>query len=211
MKEGEAMYRAAHALAAYAAGPSRPHSSARRVPGDENYRRADRATEVAAFPGGAVDQLFGVDASKSAYDLVEQAQGPAAAGLLQPMALASQGLGLGGGLLQDTSGSGPDVRAFQDAQSFRGRLAHLVGEAEADADMASKFARAANQILGASQEGVGGMQIAGTSPKFFGSPSAPAQEGLRRASAAAFASARSGQDVSDIEAETVRLDALRKE
>lgn len=98
----------------------------------------------------------------------------------------------------------------------------------------------------AMREGVGGMQIAGTSPKFFGSPSAPAQEGapprrgaralraapsrgprrgrrarrhlvrasargLRRASAAAFASARSGQDVSDIEAETVRLDALRKE
>ncbi len=156
-----------------------PDSSARRVPGDEYYRRADRATEVAAFPAprlrlerraAPVARLFwravpwisssasmrrrgaalrparegarGLAARGSAYDLVEQAQGPAAAGLLQPMAqrpraarapgacarseaLASQGLGLGGGLLQ--AFQGPCVASPRDragARAWGGRLAH---------------------------------------------------------------------------------------
>lgn len=148
-----------------------PDSSARRVPGDENYRRADRATEVAAFPAprlrlerraAPVARLFwravpwisssasmrrrgaalrparegarGLAARGSAYDLVEQAQGPAAAGLLQPMAqrpraarapgacarseaLASQGLGLGGGLLQ--AFQGPCVASPRDRAGAR--------------------------------------------------------------------------------------------
>merc|ERR1719161_1102818 len=55
---------------------------------------------MAAFPGGSVKQVYGFDASKSAFDLAQQAQGPAAAGLIQPMALASQGLEMGAGLMQ---------------------------------------------------------------------------------------------------------------
>jgi len=101
---------------------------------------------------------------------------------------------------RDTSGSGPDVRAFQDEQSFRGRLAHLVGEAEADAQVASKFAGVASQILGAPQTS------AGSPPTSFDGP------GLRPATVAAAIPARPGRGgVADVEAETARMNALRKE
>ena len=156
---------------------------------------------------------------------------------------------------QDTSGSGPDVRAFQgmrgalsfatraalcvvdapraasansrappraaapretkrvsslcrgehgcfaDAQSFRGRLAHLVSEAESDTEVASKFASVAKHLLAASQaaqprfqrrgrgaprrrtcsaEGARGTPSAGSPPKFFDGPGASVPAGASR-------------------------------
>ena len=140
-----------------------------------------------------------------------------------------------------------------DAQNFRGRLAHLVGEAEADAEFASKFAGAASQILGASQaaqprfqrrglgapgrrqcnvEGVSGTRSAGLVPERVEGPGAlvragaPKRKGARVAVApvahrasvgglrhvAALVSTRSRRGAAaDVERETARLDALRKE
>merc|ERR1712190_639973 len=55
---------------------------------------------MAAFPGGSVKTVFGFDASKSAFDHASTAKGPAAAGLISPMMLASQGLSMGAGMVQ---------------------------------------------------------------------------------------------------------------
>ena len=55
---------------------------------------------IAAFPGGAVGSVFGMDLGKRLFDLSSHAQGPAAAGLVAPMALSSQALSTGMGLVQ---------------------------------------------------------------------------------------------------------------
>jgi hypothetical protein len=55
---------------------------------------------VAAFPGGAVGSVFGFDLGKRLFDLSEHARGPASAGLVAPMALSTQALSTGMGLVQ---------------------------------------------------------------------------------------------------------------
>ena len=90
---------------------------------------------------------------------------------------------------------------FADAQSFRGRLAHLVSEAESDTEVASKFASVAKHLLAASQaaqprfqrrgrgaprrrtcsaEGARGTPSAGSPPKFFDGPGASVPAGASR-------------------------------
>jgi hypothetical protein len=55
---------------------------------------------IAAFPGGSVGSVFGMDLGKRLFDLSSHARGPAAAGLVAPMALSSQALSTGMGLIQ---------------------------------------------------------------------------------------------------------------
>ena len=55
---------------------------------------------IAAFPGGTVGSVFGMDLGKRLFDLSSHARGPAAAGLIAPMALSSQALSTGMGLIQ---------------------------------------------------------------------------------------------------------------
>lgn len=97
-KEGEKRYRTSDAFTSYALYPDRPHCDKGAV--GSAALEANQVTGMAAFPGGAVKQIYGIDMAKSAFDLSSEAQGPAAAGLVQPMALASQGLSMGAGLVQ---------------------------------------------------------------------------------------------------------------
>ena len=60
---------------------------------------------VSAFPGGIVGRVFGFEFGKSLYDLSQGAEGPAAAGLLTPLALSSQALTTGMGLVQSALAS----------------------------------------------------------------------------------------------------------
>ena len=60
---------------------------------------------VAAFPGGIVGRVFGFDFGKTLYDLSQGAEGPAAAGLVAPLALSSQALTTGMGLVQSALAS----------------------------------------------------------------------------------------------------------
>ena len=60
---------------------------------------------VAAFPGGIVGRVFGFDFGKALYDLSQGADGPAAAGLVAPLALSSQALTTGMGLVQSALAS----------------------------------------------------------------------------------------------------------
>ena len=54
--------------------------------------------------GGSVSRLFGFDFSQSLTDLSNAAKGPAAAGLVPPMAMANQGISMGAGLVQARAG-----------------------------------------------------------------------------------------------------------
>ena len=50
--------------------------------------------------GGSVRKIFGFDMSASLMGLSAGATGPAAAGLMMPMSMATQGLGMGAGMTQ---------------------------------------------------------------------------------------------------------------
>jgi len=64
---------------------------------------------LSAFPGGVVGRVFAFDFGKHLFDLNQQAEGPAAAGLITLMALASQALSTGMGLIQSTIASSVHV------------------------------------------------------------------------------------------------------
>ena len=55
---------------------------------------------VAAFPGGVVGSVFGLDFGKRLYELSTHARGPVSAGLVAPMALSEEALANGMGLVQ---------------------------------------------------------------------------------------------------------------
>jgi len=95
---GVAQYHDSDAYTSYEHFPSRPHCD-KGVPTPAGIK-ASSATEVAAFPGGITKRLFGFDFSKSLLDLSSKAKGPAAAGLVAPVALATTGLTMGAGLVQ---------------------------------------------------------------------------------------------------------------
>lgn len=95
---GVRRYRNSDAYQSYALYPDRPHCDKGSL--GASVLAANQVTGMAAFPGGPVKQVFGFDFSKSAFSLSAAAKGPAAAGLVSPMALASQSLGMGAGLVQ---------------------------------------------------------------------------------------------------------------
>jgi len=98
LKQGVERYHSSEAYTSYTYFPDRPHCDKGKV--GPTVEIANQVSGLAAFPGGSVKKLFGFDASKSAFDLASTAKGPAAAGLISPMMLASQGLSMGAGLVQ---------------------------------------------------------------------------------------------------------------
>lgn len=94
-------YRASDAFNAYKYAPTAPHcdKGVAMTPQHVNVQG------VSAFPGGVVGRVFAFDFGKHLFDLSQQAEGPAAAGLITPMALASQALSTGMGLIQSTIAS----------------------------------------------------------------------------------------------------------
>jgi len=97
-KQGLDRYRTSDAYTSYTLYPDRPHCDKGEL--GIVTSQANVVTGMAAFPGGSVKKLFGFDLSKSLFDLSKTANGPAAAGLIAPMALATQSLGMGAGLVQ---------------------------------------------------------------------------------------------------------------
>lgn len=93
-QEGLKAYRGTDAFSAYTYYPDRPHCDA----GVASKPRM--VSGVSAFPGGITQEVFGTDFAKSVHDLSQQASGPAAAGLVPMMALGSQKLKLGMGMVQ---------------------------------------------------------------------------------------------------------------
>jgi len=96
-QKGVERYRHTDAYTAYSYYPDRPHC-------DKGVglapTKANQVTGIAPFPGGSVSSVFGFDFSKSLADLSSSAQGPAAAGLVSPTAMLTQGVSMGAGLVQ---------------------------------------------------------------------------------------------------------------
>ena len=103
--KGLDQYRASEAFNAYRYAPTAPHC-------DKGVAVALRPVNVhgiSAFPGGVVGRVFGFDFGTHLFDLSQEAEGPAAAGLITPMALSSQALSTGMGLVQSTIASAVHV------------------------------------------------------------------------------------------------------
>ena len=93
-----ASYKQSPAYTAYALYPTAPHC-------DRGVATPVPATPVggvSAYPGGAVGRVFGFDFGKQLLELSENANGPASAGLIAPMALSRQALSTGMGLVQSS-------------------------------------------------------------------------------------------------------------
>ena len=88
-------YKQSTVFAQYAHGSVAPHCDVGVVPASVASVRG-----VAAFPGGAVGSVFGFDLGKRLFELSGHARGPASAGLVAPMALSTQALSTGMGLVQ---------------------------------------------------------------------------------------------------------------
>lgn len=88
-------YNASLAARSFAGGAPGPHCDLGVV-----SPRVASVRGIAAFPGGSVGSVFGMDLGKRLFDLSSHARGPAAAGLVAPMALSSQALSTGMGLVQ---------------------------------------------------------------------------------------------------------------
>lgn len=97
-KEGVQNYKASRAYKSYAYLPTAPHCDKGEV--SAAAAQAVGATGMSAYPGGAVSKVFGFDFSKQMLSLGQSAEGPAAAGLIAPMAMAKTALGVGAGLVQ---------------------------------------------------------------------------------------------------------------
>ena len=96
-EDGFQRYNGSRAMGVDVGGTLTPHCDKGHV-----ATEVARVTGVAAFPGGAVGSVFSFDLGKRLLDLSEHARGPASAGLVAPMALASQALSTGMGLVQAT-------------------------------------------------------------------------------------------------------------
>jgi len=96
-----ALYRQSPAYNAYALFPTAPHCDR----GVASPVSTPQVGGVSAYPGGVVGRVFGFDFGKELLDLSENANGPAAAGLIAPMALARQALSTGMGLIQSSISS----------------------------------------------------------------------------------------------------------
>ena len=92
------LYRQSPAYTAYQLYPTAPHCDR----GSATQVAATPVGGVSAFPGGVVGRVFGFDFGKELLDLSENANGPASAGLIAPMALSKQALSTGMGLVQSS-------------------------------------------------------------------------------------------------------------
>jgi len=105
LAKGMAQYKTSQAYNSYKNAPTVPHC-------DKGVAVVAQQTDVhgmAPFPGGVVGQVFAFDFGKHLFDLSEKAEGPASAGLIAPMALTSQALSAGMGLIQSTIASSMHV------------------------------------------------------------------------------------------------------
>jgi len=74
---------------------------------------------------------------------------------------------------RDTTGSGPEARAFEELRGLRRRLARVVDEAGQDAESISTFAAIANRILDDSHEAPSALELSKSDP--FGDAGIEAQ------------------------------------
>ena len=93
-----ALYRQSPVYTAYALHPTAPHCDR----GIANPALATPVGGVSAYPGGVARRVFGLDFGKQLLELSENANGPASAGLIAPMALSRQALSTGMGLVQSS-------------------------------------------------------------------------------------------------------------
>lgn len=103
--KGVDQYKTSEAYNSYRYAPTVPHC-------DKGVAVAAQHADIhgmAPFPGGVVGQVFAFDFGKHLLDLSKKAEGPAAAGLIAPLALASQALSTGMGLIQSTIASSMHV------------------------------------------------------------------------------------------------------
>lgn len=98
LEQGVERYKTSRAYKSYAYLPTMPHCD--KGEASPLAVKAMTTTSMAAFPGGSVKKLFGFDFSKSMFSLATTAEGPAAAGLITPLALGKTALGMGAGLVQ---------------------------------------------------------------------------------------------------------------
>jgi hypothetical protein len=106
-KQGQEYYKNSRAYKSYAYMPTLPHCDKGEV--SPVAVKAVTTTGMAAFPGGSVRKLFGLDMAKSTFSLASAAQGPAAAGLLAPATVAKTALGTGAGLVQGVMASAVSI------------------------------------------------------------------------------------------------------
>ena len=92
------LYRRSPVYTAYALHPTAPHCDR----GIATPVSARPVGGVSAYPGGVVGRVFGFDFGKQLLELSEEANGPASAGLIAPMALSKQALSTGMGLVQSS-------------------------------------------------------------------------------------------------------------
>jgi len=96
LAQGEgASRRAADAYSSYAYYPKGPHCDKGKQPG-----AVQAPGGIAAFPGGSVKRMFGFDFGKMVFDVTKQADGATGAAAGPPMAIATQGLSVGMGMVQ---------------------------------------------------------------------------------------------------------------
>ena len=88
-------YSQAPVVAQYADGTAAPHCDMADAPSPSIV-----VSGVSPFPGGAVGPVFSFDLGRRLYEFSQHVQGPASAGLVAPMALSSQALANGMGLVQ---------------------------------------------------------------------------------------------------------------
>jgi len=94
----------ADAYANYASYPRGAHCDKGKRPGALRSPGA-----VGSFPGGSVKRVFGFDFGKEIYDITKKATGAGGASAGPPMALASQGLSTGMGMVQSILAAVLDV------------------------------------------------------------------------------------------------------
>ena len=95
MEAGLARYASAHSVGGRALGAVAPHCDT-----GVELMTLPNVRGVAAFPGGTVGSVFGMDWGKRLFELGQRAQGPASAALVAPFALSTQALSTGMGLVQ---------------------------------------------------------------------------------------------------------------
>lgn len=88
-------YSQAAVVARYANGTQAPHCDKGSAPSFPTV-----VSGVSPFPGGAVGPVFSFDLGRRLYEFSQHVHGPASAGLVAPMALSTQALANGMGLVQ---------------------------------------------------------------------------------------------------------------
>ena len=94
-EDSVARYEASSVVSGHASAAVTPHCDKGAVP-----TAVPNVRGIAAFPGGSVGAVFGLDLGKRLFELSSRAQGPASAALVAPYALSTQALSTGMGLVQ---------------------------------------------------------------------------------------------------------------